>query len=658
MRWRGYEYNRIDGQTKQEERDDAMDEFNAPHSSKFCFLLSTRAGGLGINLQTADTVILYDSDWNPQMDLQAQDRAHRIGQKRQVRVFRFVTEDSIEQKIVERAMKKLLLDALVIKQGRLADADHSLDANELQDMLRFGASRIFSSPDSSITDADIDVILEEGREKTEKERAKLKEVAGGVGSGGLLNFSITANEKNLMEFEGRDYTGVRAAAAGRGMEFITLPQRERKATGYSDAQYFRDVLRVGESKAKGVKREFKPAQRLDFQFFDPRLEELEKKEFEGEQRFRELKQKRIEERKEKRRMDKQIERERVMEERRIKKLAKLREKDAAGEDAAVDANGVKADDMSEEEAQDDVSRASPSPSPSPLPPADGSDPQPAPKQRGRPRKLKAVEEEDAEDGAAAAGEDDEVDDEELRVETGCLTADEEAEKEELEAAGFGDWQRKHFNGYIRACERYGRDAERDIAESGLVEGKSAKEVRAYHHAFLAQHSSIRDWEKLLERIEKGEAKREKLQQLQQLIDAKVRRHRRPLDTLTLAYPTQQRMYTAEEDRFLLCSLHSLGYGNWEEVKAEVRRSWMFRFDWFLKSRTAAELQKRADYLIKCVEKENEDMAEAAKKKGRGGAAAKKGPAAGSHKKGASAAAGSGKRKAEPAAASRSHKRKK
>lgn len=67
MRLRGYEYNRIDGSTKQDERDEAMDEFNAPGSSKFVFLLSTRAGGLGINLQTADTVMLYDSDWNPQV---------------------------------------------------------------------------------------------------------------------------------------------------------------------------------------------------------------------------------------------------------------------------------------------------------------------------------------------------------------------------------------------------------------------------------------------------------------------------------------------------------------------------------------------------------------------------------------------------------------
>lgn len=86
------EYCRIDGQTNHEDRVTAIDEYNKPDSSKFIFLLTTRAGGLGINLVTADIVILYDSDWNPQVDLQAQDRAHRIGQKKQVYVFRFVTE--------------------------------------------------------------------------------------------------------------------------------------------------------------------------------------------------------------------------------------------------------------------------------------------------------------------------------------------------------------------------------------------------------------------------------------------------------------------------------------------------------------------------------------------------------------------------------------
>ena len=92
-------------------------------SEKFIFLLSTRAGGLGINLQTADVVILYDSDWNPQADLQAQDRAHRIGQKKEVQVFRIVTEHTVEEKIVERAQQKLKLDAMVVQQARLNEKD-------------------------------------------------------------------------------------------------------------------------------------------------------------------------------------------------------------------------------------------------------------------------------------------------------------------------------------------------------------------------------------------------------------------------------------------------------------------------------------------------------------------------------------------------------
>uniref|UniRef100_A0A452Y0R9 Chromatin-remodeling complex ATPase n=2 Tax=Aegilops tauschii subsp. strangulata TaxID=200361 RepID=A0A452Y0R9_AEGTS len=121
LMYRGYQYCRIDGNTGGDDRDASIEAFNKPGSEKFIFLLSTRAGGLGINLATADIVVLYDSDWNPQVDLQAQDRAHRIGQKKEVQVFRFCTEYTIEEKVIERAYKKLALDALVIQQGRLAE---------------------------------------------------------------------------------------------------------------------------------------------------------------------------------------------------------------------------------------------------------------------------------------------------------------------------------------------------------------------------------------------------------------------------------------------------------------------------------------------------------------------------------------------------------
>ncbi len=118
-----YKICRLDGQTAHEDRIASIDEFNRPGSEKFIFLLTTRAGGLGINLATADTVVMYDNDWNPQVDLQAEDRAHRIGQKKQVVIFRFITENAIEEKVIDRATQKLRLDQLVIQQGRQAVKD-------------------------------------------------------------------------------------------------------------------------------------------------------------------------------------------------------------------------------------------------------------------------------------------------------------------------------------------------------------------------------------------------------------------------------------------------------------------------------------------------------------------------------------------------------
>ncbi|XP_062094315.1 protein CHROMATIN REMODELING 5-like [Humulus lupulus] len=112
MSHRGFQFQRIDGSTKAELRQQAMDHFNAPGSDDLCFLLSTRAGGLGINLATADAVIIFDSDWNPQNDLQAMSIAHRIGQQEVVNIYRFVTSKSVEEDILERAKKKMVDDVL------------------------------------------------------------------------------------------------------------------------------------------------------------------------------------------------------------------------------------------------------------------------------------------------------------------------------------------------------------------------------------------------------------------------------------------------------------------------------------------------------------------------------------------------------------------
>ncbi|KAL3690342.1 hypothetical protein R1sor_016651 [Riccia sorocarpa] len=140
---RGFKYLRLDGTTKTEERGTLLQKFNAPDSPFFMFLLSTRAGGLGLNLQTADTVIIFDSDWNPQMDQQAEDRAHRIGQKKEVRVFVLVSVGSIEEEILERAKSKMGIDAKVIQAGLFNTTSTAQERREmLEEIMRRGADAL------------------------------------------------------------------------------------------------------------------------------------------------------------------------------------------------------------------------------------------------------------------------------------------------------------------------------------------------------------------------------------------------------------------------------------------------------------------------------------------------------------------------------------
>lgn len=138
--YREFDFVRLDGGTNRVKRKYDVKLFNAKQSNKFLFLISTRAGGLGLNLASADTVILYDSDWNPQVDLQAMERAHRIGQTKPVFVYRLICRGTIEERIVSRAQKKLFLSAIIIESKKTQDdsdeeeeeenpADNSLDGS-------------------------------------------------------------------------------------------------------------------------------------------------------------------------------------------------------------------------------------------------------------------------------------------------------------------------------------------------------------------------------------------------------------------------------------------------------------------------------------------------------------------------------------------------
>ncbi|ODQ82686.1 hypothetical protein BABINDRAFT_164438 [Babjeviella inositovora NRRL Y-12698] len=168
MRSKAMTYLRLDGSTKADERTDMLKEFNAPDSEVFAFLLSTRAGGLGLNLQTADTVIIFDSDWNPHQDLQAQDRAHRIGQKNEVRILRLITDDSIEEVILARAHQKLDIDGKVIQAGKF---DNKSTAEEqeafLKRLLESEQAKQGNDEDNEVDDDELNEILARGDEERE-----------------------------------------------------------------------------------------------------------------------------------------------------------------------------------------------------------------------------------------------------------------------------------------------------------------------------------------------------------------------------------------------------------------------------------------------------------------------------------------------------------
>ncbi|XVE97353.1 hypothetical protein REPUB_Repub03eG0012300 [Reevesia pubescens] len=203
--YKHWQYERIDGKVGGAERQIRIDRFNAKNSSRFCFLLSTRAGGLGINLATADTVIIYDSDWNPHADLQAMARAHRLGQTNKVLIYRLITRGSIEERMMQMTKKKMVLEHLVV--GRLKA--QNINQEELDDIIRYGSKELFADENDEAgksrqihyDDAAIDRLLD--REQVGDEEASVddEEEDGFLKAFKVANFEYIEEAEKVAEEE-------------------------------------------------------------------------------------------------------------------------------------------------------------------------------------------------------------------------------------------------------------------------------------------------------------------------------------------------------------------------------------------------------------------------------------------------------------------------
>ncbi|XP_031230793.1 chromodomain-helicase-DNA-binding protein 1-like [Mastomys coucha] len=200
MDYRGYSYERVDGSVRGEERHLAIKNFG--NQPIFVFLLSTRAGGVGMNLTAADTVIFVDSDFNPQNDLQAAARAHRIGQNKSVKVIRLIGRDTVEEIVYRKAASKLQLTNMVIEGGHftLGAQKPSAEADfQLSEILKFGLDKLLSSEGSSMEDIDLRSILGETKDGQWTPDALPAATEGG-------SREQEEGKNHMYLFEGRDYS--------------------------------------------------------------------------------------------------------------------------------------------------------------------------------------------------------------------------------------------------------------------------------------------------------------------------------------------------------------------------------------------------------------------------------------------------------------------
>lgn len=239
----GMVFSRLDGNMSSLEKQRRIDAFNAPDSPLFAMLLSTRAGGVGINLATADTVIILDPDFNPHQDLQAVSRSHRIGQKNKVLCFQLMTKDSVEEKIMEIGRKKMALDHALIES---MDEKEGEAGNDLESILKHGAGALFSNDKRdriNYDSASVDKLLD----RSDKQRAEDVETQGETRSAeSAFSFArVWANDEGMITEKVDD---VPEPAINQGVWESILKEREEEARREAEAN--KEILGRGGRRRK------------------------------------------------------------------------------------------------------------------------------------------------------------------------------------------------------------------------------------------------------------------------------------------------------------------------------------------------------------------------------------------------------------------------
>jgi SWI/SNF-related matrix-associated actin-dependent regulator of chromatin subfamily A member 5 len=434
----------------------------------------------------------------------------------------------------------------VIQQGRLAEQNSSLEKDELMKMVRFGADEILNGKGGLYTDEDIDALIAKGEERTEAMQAKLQTDA----QHSLANFSLLADDgtgRDTFSFDGKNYRDSEKAAGN----FINLPQRQRKRT------YDISAIEQGASSIKAhaaetaAKKKRKGPALHDFQLFD-----LD-------------------------RHNSLLEKERALVTEKEQQMRRIKDLQTRAMTAPAMGSGV-ATGHSREELQ----------------------------------KLAA--------------------DKMLALDSIKLSDEEEREKKKILAEGFVDWSRKDYRTFCMALERHGRyDFDAIFRDVESDTGKGRAEIQRYFVAFFTHYTRIQEWPRILERIERGEKKILRLRQIRDAIQEKVERHlqevfgdfysergmEKPLPPVSelinhswsrmkINYGSAARRgYQEAEDAFLICMMYRHGYGAAERIRMEIRRAWQFRFNWYFKSRSSQDIQKRCDMLIRMIERENAETQE-------------------------------------------------